>query len=105
MIEAPHKPLLALYAIGRALRCKARMASYAQAGKDRLRERQRNRRIPRMGYRLPRRSDPPAAKPELLPRKVGRRLARQRGVPGSGKIQSSRLTGDGPQVCALIKSN
>ncbi|HSK29851.1 MAG TPA: hypothetical protein VLA17_07795 [Candidatus Limnocylindria bacterium] len=32
--RAPHKPLLALYAIGRGLRGEPRMASYAQFDKD-----------------------------------------------------------------------
>jgi putative restriction endonuclease len=32
--RAPHKPLLALYAIGRALRGEPRMASYAEVDKD-----------------------------------------------------------------------
>lgn len=32
--RAPHKPLLALYAIGRALRGESRMAPYAEADKD-----------------------------------------------------------------------
>jgi hypothetical protein len=71
----------------------------------RFRERQRTQRIPKMRYRLSRRSAPPAPEPELLSRKVGRGMARQRGVPGPGRIQGSRLTSCGSQTCAPFKSN
>jgi hypothetical protein len=79
--------------------------AFRQAEDRRFRERQRNQRIPGVGRRLSRRSDPPAAKPELLPRKNGRGMARERSVPGPGKIQISRLTGRRPEIRASFNVN